>query len=989
MLTTDSTVLLVKDVPAGPEQLKRVLHYRLVNDLGEVVEEPLKLCGFGFFAEVEGLHPLDTGGIHLWSALDGAQPPVNETSTFVVDADGEESSGKYHLTYKTYLDRLRDAGASLDPPRGINLVRLFILNQQKVRHYPFPLEERRVNGRLVRKFRLDLINEDYIKRLVEFVREARARGIVVCISLCSFASLRLPRENNDPGGYRSSPFNKANNWNEMIAPDPGTEDARGAFCAIEEPPSLITYSNNWTVSQRLYFVQHQLFKRVVDETKAYWNVIYEICNEPGPGFAEVVEWHGKVAAWLNDFLRDETGSRSRLLAITPANEIFDAIAQKLEGQADIIGLHGDQWGPPSRPVNRCQGSEPNVDAIKTAITATIKNLNDVKRPYLGKFTALFDSDALYWAQRTPKPYVNEVLGRGYSFDYRWADDFIDQVNVPTRPGPNDDYCKDVKTGAKESLKILGLKQRLELIASAANFKSVTRLPRPPAAAPRNLSVAVEGNLLKLSFPRLTPAPEGYAALFGPSPDALGRGTAIFPGRQYFTATAPAFDVFFIPAQEATEVYVAVAARNGVVTGEPSNVVRVAIPGAFLNAELVAADLPVGPGRQIPDRFFSGSMTFKNTGTAVWKRDFTRAGATVTTGIYMQSREVANESGRALIPLPVAEVLPGQTVTIPVQRVLLPYSRSPLHFNMGMGMHRRFENGVAWGHFGTVYTHLNPATPIEVRVVNPRRRASVVVERNDLSIAARGSSEPFVLSGEPDFSNYDLPSVTTAATAAPGTIIRPTVRIESVAGRTRRVARVSHDGAAALKLNLKVVRLDMRDVERPGRLSSLFRSYDLAPGASAASSLARFENTYAVTSASSESPLPAGQPVIWETVWKAGAAPRKQLSIRNGSTAAAKVTGRANEMWEDLPAGEADPRQGPGSLDFAPGETVKYVGMGGAVAHRFFAAQLRTDGSVEARCSVVFRANAAGNFERVLEVVVGAHAQAVRVDYQVLNVFLDV
>jgi len=966
MPTNDPAVLLVKTVRVIQGQLKRALHYRSVNARGEVIEERLKLCGFSFFAEVEGARVEDKSGLNLWSKLDGSRP-TNEDSTFVVDATGKDQPGKYNLTYKIYLDRLSNA--------GINLVRLFILNQQKVRLYPFMPEKR--NG--VTKYQLSKINKDYIDRLVDFVREARDRGIVVCISLCSFASL------NKEFGWADSPFNAANNWNKVIAPEPGG-DGRGAFCVIQKPPSLEVYDDNWPVAQKLYFFQHLLFKRVVDETKAHWNVTYEICNEPGPGFVEVVKWHGRVAGWLNDFLRDETGSRSRLIAITPGDAVFNEIAEIVAGAVDIIGLHGDQWGPLSRPVNRCKGSEPELGDIQSAITAAIGTLNDSDFPFLSEFAALFDSDALYWAQRTPKLYIEEVLGKGHCFNYRFGVDFLDKVHIPNDPRDPLNYCKDVVTNTAPAKKFLGLDQRLELIKHASNLNTVTRLPKAPPAMTGSLTATVEGNLLKLSFPLLPRAPESYAALFGPSPDALGQGTSIFPKRKYFAATGP-FEVFFIPADAPTEVYVAVAARNGIVTGEPTAAVPAPVPGAVIGAELVGADIPVGPGRQIPDRYFSGSMTFKNTGTAIWKRDFTGPGMTGTTGIYMQSREVANESGRALIPLPVAEVLPGQTVTVPIQRVLLPYSRAPLNFNMGMGMHRRWQDGTAWGHFGTVYTHLNPDTPIEVRAVNPRRRASVVVERNDLSIAARSSSEPFVLGGEPDRS-YELPSVTTAATADPGTIIRPTVRIESVGGRTVRVARVSHDASVALKVNLGVVRLDLRDVDRPGRPSPLFRSFDLAPGAGASGSLARFENTYAVTTASSETPLPPGQPLSWETVWKAGDAPRKQLSVKNGSTAAARLSTSANELWEDLPAGEADPQQTSGSLDFAPGETVKYVRLSGAVAHRFYAAHLRTDGSLEARCNVVLRANAQRNFERVLEVVISAHAQPVRVEYQALNIALE-
>lgn len=982
MSPSDPSILFVKDIamPAANE-LKRALYYRTVNDNGAVEEKSLSLCGFSFFAEVDGLGPEDTSGIDLWSSLDGAHPAV-------------ETGGRYELTYEKYLKYLHD--------KGVNYIRLFLFNPQTVRLYPFVGEfDPNPNFRHVR-YHLEQIDTGYIARLTEFVREARDRGIVVCISLCASQVLR-------PAGFLNGPFYWRNNWNNVIERftdgrgNPQTGE--GGFCDIEPPPAPpagqpLVYNNNWPVSQKLWFIQHQLYKSVVEATKSFWNVTYEIFNEPFTDTQKVADWHGTVSTWLHDFLKDASGQRTRLVSIAPTNEVLDSIRTTVQGRVDFISLHGSQWGGPSGgPENLCTSSAaPGVMAIADGVQQAITRFRD------SGLAVLFDGDSLYWSQRTPTEYVNQVLLRNGCFNFRWNEEFLDTVVIPTQPSNVEGYyCRDALTSGEQTL---GLTQRLQLMANAASYNDkVTRLPKSPAPVQKNLTATVQGNVLKLSFGRPAPStnpldpdttPEGYAVYFGPAPDTLGSGTAIFPGTKFFKVQDPANPRFDVPfySEAATEVYLAVAARNGILLGEFSNVVRVAIPAATPNAVLVSTDLPFRSGAQIPDRYLSGSATFRNTGTSIWKRQYTATdGWTVKTGIYLQCVEVANESGRALVPLPVEQVLPGETVTIPFNRVFLPYSRSPLHFNFGMGIYRVSADGnsSAWGHFGTVYTKLPPDNrPVEVRVQNPKRHATLKLNRTNVSIPAGASYlDPVVLSADPDYWNYDLLSAATGWTANPDTIIRPNVHIETVGSLTTRVVRVSHNSPTALAVNLKVARLDMKDVDNPRRPDTLARGYNLAPGGTAVGSLSRFENVYAISTASSKTPLPAGQALTWEIMLKSGTAPLKQLFMRNSAKVAAQLTTWTNEIWEDLPAGESDPRQLSGTMTFNVGETIKYVKLSNANEQHFHAVHLHTNGSVEVHYNIVLKANAQRAFERVLEVGVSAHTQPVQVDYRALDIVVDV
>lgn len=102
------------------------------------------------------------------------------------------------------------------------------------------------------KFDLERWNPDYFERLHSFLAEAQKRGIVVELTMFS--------SHYGEAQWAISPFNAANNVNGGDA---------------------IDYKKvNTSESGKIPGWQERYTRKLVKETKAYPNVIYEICNEP-------------------------------------------------------------------------------------------------------------------------------------------------------------------------------------------------------------------------------------------------------------------------------------------------------------------------------------------------------------------------------------------------------------------------------------------------------------------------------------------------------------------------------------------------------------------------------------------------------------------------------------------------------------------------------------------------------------------------------------
>jgi len=117
------------------------------------------------------------------------------------------------------------------------------------------------------KWKIDSFNANYFNRLRAMIEKAAARGIAVQITL--FDSTGLEYETSDrEERWPRNPWNAANNYFNLI------HDEKAPVGGIPE-----FYHVQFNAKQKelqALFIQH-----VVALTKDYWNVFYEIMNEPG------------------------------------------------------------------------------------------------------------------------------------------------------------------------------------------------------------------------------------------------------------------------------------------------------------------------------------------------------------------------------------------------------------------------------------------------------------------------------------------------------------------------------------------------------------------------------------------------------------------------------------------------------------------------------------------------------------------------------------
>jgi hypothetical protein len=581
-----------------------IFYYSGVNASGAKVEQQVNLCGFSFFGELGGLPYKDDAGhilqgIDLWSSTEVSNPPYPVNGKLPIIR-----GGRYVLSFDNYLDALHST-KTMHPAAGetrINFARLFLFPPYQVRRTPF---EEIVPGK---KWNPLSIDGTYLNCLDEFIVKARSRGIVVCLSF--FCSQMLRGQ-----AWQINPFNAANNDKGFI----GDKPLVNFFDIQDLPPGKDpsvgwTYDDSWTPQQKLFWAQRNLVHQVVQRTKRRWNVIYEIFNEPMkardgngneiPGStAKILNWFTKTVTWLNQDLLDPGGTaRSRLISITAGDDLRDDLFNALNikqnaapGLVDILSLHGGGGGGPSQwggfDGNMLNGNQPADPSVCTTAvpppTDEIlngkqgqpdKGLNNAITQFAAYPLALiFDSDSHYWAQRVPGQYIKQVLSKNGSFAYRWSDVFLHEVNEAGQVvAPNvKNFCQPPANNAS---KTLGLYQRLDRTMDApAALGLITIFPFPPSpqARPQNLTIAKQANTLKIKFSPVSETIDGYIVFFGPYPPEVGDGTSLFPGMVFINGTS--LDIGFTPPSSATTLYVAVAARNGLVHGNLSKVLQVDLP----------------------------------------------------------------------------------------------------------------------------------------------------------------------------------------------------------------------------------------------------------------------------------------------------------------------------------------------------------------------------------------------------------------------------
>lgn len=202
----------------------------------------------------------------------------HHTPTILITS-GEHYGSVLNLdfNYTKYLDELK--------ANGLNLTRTFTgeyvesptsfnIRQNTLAPDPrrFICPWQRASGTDDYKFDLTKWNPAYFRRLKDFVKQAKKRGIIVELTLfCPFYGDEQ---------WKISPLNARNNVNEtgnMKRTDVYTLDKSGKLLAIQEA----------------------MVRKIVGELKRFDNVMYEICNEPYFG-GVTLEWQKHIATIIQD-----------------------------------------------------------------------------------------------------------------------------------------------------------------------------------------------------------------------------------------------------------------------------------------------------------------------------------------------------------------------------------------------------------------------------------------------------------------------------------------------------------------------------------------------------------------------------------------------------------------------------------------------------------------------------------------------------------------
>src|SRR5262249_38631102 len=123
------------------------------------------------------------------------------------------------------------------------------------------------------KFDLARWNDDYFRRLKDFVAQAGERGIIVEVNLfCPFY---------EEAQWQLSPLHPSNNVNGM-----GSNVARTDVYTLDKSGSLLG-------------LQETLVRKIVAELREFDNIYYEICNEPYFG-GVTLAWQHHIADVLVD-----------------------------------------------------------------------------------------------------------------------------------------------------------------------------------------------------------------------------------------------------------------------------------------------------------------------------------------------------------------------------------------------------------------------------------------------------------------------------------------------------------------------------------------------------------------------------------------------------------------------------------------------------------------------------------------------------------------
>jgi hypothetical protein len=186
------------------------------------------------------------------------------------------------FNYRKYLEtlakdrlnntRLFTGAAYLEPAGSFNIVSNTLAPHYG--RYIAPWKRSEVPGYAGggNKFDLNQWDENYFKRLKDFISYASRLGIVVEVNLfCPFYG---------ESEWKLSPFNKNNNINNI------GDVARTNVYTLDKNGGLLAY-------------QERFVGKIVDELRDYDNIYYEICNEPYFG-GVTLEWQYRIADVIED-----------------------------------------------------------------------------------------------------------------------------------------------------------------------------------------------------------------------------------------------------------------------------------------------------------------------------------------------------------------------------------------------------------------------------------------------------------------------------------------------------------------------------------------------------------------------------------------------------------------------------------------------------------------------------------------------------------------
>ncbi|HKO58507.1 MAG TPA: hypothetical protein VJ276_21760 [Thermoanaerobaculia bacterium] len=409
--------LFVKANPAVSDANPARHHIFLRRDDGS--EQQILFAGFSYYGEVAGLRaaPADD----FVELLPDTDPP-NENWPAALS---QPASNAVRMTYGQWMRFLSD--------HNVNQSRLFCYPEVLCARYPIHrYRQGHPDPAKRNKYDLNIPNEVYLRALTRYIELARRKGIVVQISFASWQALRN-RANTDD--WNANPFNSETNINLFIK----ASDGLSTFCNLNGHPNVLA-------------AEKRYIEAIVNRTKPFWNVMYELFNEPIPGMTGVVDWHRQVATWVHDLLRDpSTGERSHLITFNAPATLLDPalaggslLAKLLLDDAgrrlavplvDAYHFHGDQWGGVSG--TKVCANRPGVPSSPPTIrTATRNAVNGFYDRFIdaghrlqvagSRVAIVCDADAHSLAQDNPRVYAAAAFGLSLSYVHRWMNCYLQQ-----------------------------------------------------------------------------------------------------------------------------------------------------------------------------------------------------------------------------------------------------------------------------------------------------------------------------------------------------------------------------------------------------------------------------------------------------------------------------------------------------------------------------------------------------------------------------------